>query len=317
MPFPPRRFAAVCALCAAFSLGAAAAQLGGAAQSVMPTSTIQVISINYHRLASDPVAQKLEAQLLPSQVQGLDALLTRGGLQPASDLNRLTFATFSGKQGIGLVGIAEGNLSSLQLSKFFQKTAKQPNPPQIDGVDVYDSGGLSFFMADPATLIFGSRAAIAQAINTQQGGQNIGQNEQLSDLIAGTQSSDVWSVINAQGSRTMVSSMMAGATGPIDPSMISQHFNGARYTISFQNQVQVNLELMTTDALSAAAVSTGMNAAIALRSRQEKNPEAKALLNQVQVDSAGNDAFLQVSAPEANLFTLMKTDLFQSILQQH
>lgn len=315
MPFSLRRFALVPALASALALSAAAAQLGGAAQSVMPSSTIQVISIDYHRLASDPLAEQLEKQVLPTQVQGLEALLTRGGVQPASDLNRLTFATFQSKKGIGLIGIAEGNLSDLNFSKFYQKTAKQPNPPQIDGVDVYDSSGLSFFMADPATLIFGSRAAIEQAIATQQGGTNIGQNEALADLIAGTQTSDVWSVVDAQGSRTMVGSLIAGSTGPIDPSMIDQHFNGARYTIAFQNQVQVNLELMTTDALSAAAVSTGMNAAIALRSHQEKNPEAKAILNEVQVDSAGNNAFLQVSTPESSLATLMKTDLLQSILK--
>jgi len=315
MPFPVRRFALVPALASALALSAAAAQLGGAAQSVMPSSTIQVISIDYHRLATDPVAEQLEKQVLPTQVQGLEALLTRGGVQPAADLNRLTFATFQGKKGIGMVGIAEGNLSSLNFSKFFQKTAKQPNPPQIDGVDVYDSSGLTFFMADPGTLIFGSRLAIEQAIATQQGGANIGQNEALADLIAGTQTSDVWSVVDAQGSRTMVGSLIAGSTGPIDPSMIDQHFNGARYTIAFQNQVQVNLELMTTDVLSAATVSTGMNAAIALRAHQEKNPEAKAILNQVQVDSAGNNAFLQVSAPESSLATLMKTDLLQSILK--
>jgi hypothetical protein len=317
MSFPLRRSALFLALTAAFAVSAAAAQLNGAAQSVMPVSTIQIISINYHRLASDPVAQQMETQLLPSQVQGLDALLTRGGVQPGTDLNRLTFATFQAKKGIELIGIAEGNLGNLQLSKFFQKTPKQPNPPQINGVDVYDAGGLNFFLADPATLIFGSKQAITEAINTQQAGRNIGQNEQLSDLIAGTQTSDVWSVINTQGSRTMVHALIAGATGPIDPSTIDQHFNGARYTIGFQNQVQLNLELMTTDALSAAAVSTGMNAAIALRSRQEKNPVAKALLNQVQVDSAGNNAFLQVAAPETNIAALMKTDLFRTILQQH
>ncbi|HUX67096.1 MAG TPA: hypothetical protein VMV31_06380 [Terriglobales bacterium] len=297
-----------------FVLSASAAQLSGAAQAVMPASTRQVVSVDYHRLASDPVAQQLEAQVLPPEMQGLGNMLAQGGVNAAADLNRLTFATYQASKGIGLLGIAEGNLGGLQLSKFFHKTPKQPSPPQIDGVDVYTANGLSFFLPDSSTMVFGSQDAVAQAIRTEQGAPQIGQNEALTDLIAGTQSSDVWSVLDAQGSRAMVRSMMAGATGGLDPSLIDKHFDGARYTIAFSTEVQVNLELMTTDALSAAAVSTGLNAAIALRQQQEKDPAAKAVLNQIQVDSAGDHAFLQISSPESTLASLMHTDLLQGIL---
>lgn len=295
------------------ALAASAAQLSGAAQAVMPQSTSQVISIDYHRLAADPVALQLEAQLLPPEMQGLSSLLTRGGVNVAQDLNRLTFATYQSNHGIGLVGIAEGNLAGLQLVKFYQKAPQQPNPPQIDGVSVYTSGGLTFFMPDSATLVFGSRDTVTQAIQTEQGAPNISQSEEMTDLIAGTQSTDAWSVLNAQGSRGMIRSLI-GSAGGLDPSLIDKHFNGARYTIAFDNPVQLNLELMTTDALSAAAVSTGLNAAIALRQQQEKDPAAKAILNSVQVDSAGDHAFLQVSSPESDIASLMHTDLMRAIV---
>lgn len=297
------------------ALAAAAAQLSGAAQSVMPQGTRQVISIDYHRLAADPVAQQLMTQLLPPEVQGLSELLTRGGLNPAQDLNRVTFATFQSEKGIGLVGVAEGNLGGLQLAKFYQKTAQQPNPPQIAGVTVYTSGGLTFFMPDSATLVFGERAAITQAIQTEQGAPTIAQSEEMTDLIAGTQTTDVWSVLDAQGSRAMVRALIGGATGGLDPSLLDNRFNGARYTITFQNPVQLNLELMTSDALSAAAVSTGLNAAIALRQQQEKDLAAKAILSNVQVDSAGNHAFLQVTSPESDLASLMRSDLMRTIVR--
>ncbi|MGH9394339.1 MAG: hypothetical protein ACRD1E_09240 [Terriglobales bacterium] len=304
-------FAALLAL----GLPAAAAQLSAASQSVLPQATRQVISLDYHRLAGDAVAQKVEGQVLPPEMRGLDALLQRGGISPASDLNRLTFATFQGDKGVGLIGIAEGNLGGLQLSRFFQKTPKQPAPPQISGVDVYASEGLSFFVPDSSTLVFGSREAVTQAIKTEQGAAGIAQNEELSDLIAGTQSTDVWSVLDAQGSRAMIRSMLGSSTGGFSASLIDKHFNGARYTIAFQNQVQLNLEVLTTDALSAAAVSTGLNAAIALRQRSEANPEAKAMLGQIQVDSAGDHAFLQLSSPESQLLALLHTDLLQSVLK--
>ncbi|MGH9415050.1 MAG: hypothetical protein ACRD01_00320 [Terriglobales bacterium] len=309
-------FSRTALLAAALAVAAAAAQLSGPAQTVLPASTRQVISINYHRLATDAAAQQLEAQLLPGGMADLGALLARGGIIPANDLNRLTFATYQATKGIGLIGIAEGNLSAMDLSKFYTKTKKQPDPPQIDGVNTYTFNGLTFFMADSSTLVFGSREAVTDAIQTEQGGQKIGQNEQLSNMIAGTQSSDVWSVLDAAGSQAMVRSMLGSAGGGMAASLIDQHFNGARYTIAFGDPVQLNLEMMTTDALSAAALSTGLNAAIAIRQKQEKNPQAKALLGQVQVDSAGNHAFLQLSAPASSLDSLLKTDLMQTILSR-
>jgi len=295
-------------------LPAAAAQLSASSQAVIPQSARQIISLDYHRLSGDAVAQQVEVQVLPPEMRGLDALLKQGGVNAASDLNRLTFATFQGQKGVGLIGVAEGNLGGLQLSKFFQKTPKQPTPPQISGVDVYTSNGLSFFMPDPSTLVFGSREALTEAIATEQGSASIAQNDELSNLIAGTQTSDVWSVLDAQGSRAMIRSMLGASAGGFDASMIDKHFNGARYTIAFQSDVQLNLELMTSDALSAAAVSTGLNAAIALRQRGEKNAQAKAVLGQIQVDSAGDNAFLQFSSPEAQLLSLLQTDLLQSVL---
>lgn len=293
---------------------AMAAQLSGAAQAVLPQSTRQVISLDYHRLANDPVAQQLESQLLPPQVSGLNALLRRGGLDPTQDLNRLTFATYQGSKGIGLIGIAEGNLGDMKLTRFYQKTPKQPNPPQLDGVNVYSSGDLTFFMPDNATMVFGARPAVEEAIRTEQGAARIAANDEMTNLIAGTQSSDVWSVLDAAGSRAMVRSLIGGSVAGLDPSLIDKRFNGARYTIAFDQTVQLNMELMTTDALSAAAVSTGLNAAIALRTKQEANPEVKALLQQVQVDSAGDHAFLQVSTPESGIGSLMKSDLMRTIV---
>lgn len=300
----------------ALSLGAVGAQLSPEAQSVLPQSTRQVISINYRSLMADPVAQQLEKRVLPPGMQDLAAVLTQGGINPTNDLNRLTFATFAATKGIGLLGIAEGNFGAFQVSKFFHKSKDHPQPPQIDGISVYSSGGTSFYLPDQATLVFGSRDAIAQAIATQQGAPQIGQNEDMMNLIAGTQSSDIWSVLDASGAQTMVGGMIAGASKALPASMIAKRFQGARYTIAVQDPVQVNLELMTSDALSAAALSTALNAEIAMRQRSETDPSVKALLGQIQVDSAGNNTFLQVSSPQSQLAGLVNSDLMRSILPQ-
>ncbi|MGH9412456.1 MAG: hypothetical protein ACRD0Y_01830 [Terriglobales bacterium] len=297
-----------------FGVQASAATLSSEAQSVLPKSTRQIISVDYHQLANEPIAQQLESRVLPPGMRGLQAMLVAGGINPATDLNRLTFATFASGKNVGLVGVAEGNFGSLNLSKFFHKTKKNPNPPQIDGVNVYSSNGLAFFVPDQATVVFGPRDAVTQAIQTQQGAPALGQNEAMADLVAGTQSSTVWSVLDAGGAQSMVRGLIGGQADQLAGKLIAKRFQGARYTISFGNEVQVNLEMITTDALSASALATAMDADIAMRTREEHNAAAKALLQQVQVDSAGNDAFLQVSVPSSSVGDLLSSDLLGAIV---
>ncbi|MGH9468062.1 MAG: hypothetical protein ACRD1Y_11990 [Terriglobales bacterium] len=293
----------------------ASAQLSPAVQAVLPSTTQQIVSINYRRLANIPVAQQLESRVLPPGMQGLSSMLQRGGLNPATDINRLTFATYKNGGAVELLGVAEGNFGGLQLARFFHPTKQNPTPPQIDGVSVYSDNGLQFFMPDPATLVFGAHDPITLAIQTEQGAPSLGQNEQMTNLVAGTQSSDVWSVLDASGAQAMVRGMIGAQADKLAGKLIAQRFNGARYTISFQDQVQVNLEMMTSDALSAAALATAIDADVAMRQKQETNPAAKAILQQVQVDSAGNNAFLQISAPASSLADLMNSDLMTAVLR--
>lgn len=293
----------------------AAADLGATAQAVMPSDTRQIISIDYHRLAQDPAAAKVESQVLPPEMRNLAELLKQGGVDAQQDLNRIAFATYAAKGKIGLMGVAEGNFQNLKLTRFFHPTKKNPHPPQYSGVDIYNAEGTWFFVPDQTTLVFGSRNAVETAIDTEQGvNPRISANDEMANLIAGTQTTDVWSVLDAAGTKNMVKSLVGGGS-KIDPSLFAKRFDGARYTIAFADQVQLNLEMMTSDALTAAALSAGLRAAVDYRQHQERDPNLKALLNQVQVDAAGDHAFLQVASPEASIATLLHSDLFNSVVR--
>lgn len=293
----------------------AAAQLSATAQAVMPSDTRQIISIDYHRLAEDSNAARVESQVLPPEMRNLSALLKQGGVDPQQDLNRIAFATYAAKGKIGLMGVAEGNFQNLKLTRFFHPTKKNPHPPQYSGVTIYNAEGTWFFVPDQTTLVFGSRNAVETAIDTEQGvNPRISANEQMADLIAGTQTTDVWSVLDAAGTKNMVKSLIGGGS-KLDPSLFAKRFDGARYTIAFADQVQLNLEMMTSDTLTAAALSAGLRAAVDYRQHQERDPNLKTLLSQVQVDSSGNHAFLQVASPETSIATLLHSDLFNSVVR--
>lgn len=311
------RFRALPAIFAAAALVAPAfaAQLGSTAQSVLPSTTRQIVSVNYHRLTASPLALSVEGQVLPDQMRNVQHLLAEGGINVQQNLSRLTFATYANGKTIGLIGIAEGDFDGFQTSHFFHPTAHYPNPPQYEGVTYYNTGSLDFYLPDPTTFVFGDYQSIKTAIETQSGAQpSLDQNSQLTDLIAGTESSDVWSVLDAAGAQGLIGSLASGAS-TFNASVLASHFQGARYTIDFSNDVKVNLELMTDDPVSAGLASTGLRAAVLYKEYRAKNPALKNLLNEVEVDSAGNDAFLQVETPQSQVADLLHTQLFQSILR--
>lgn len=311
------RWRSIPALFAAFALGlpACAAQLGATAQSVLPSTTRQIISVNYHRLTANPLAIRIEGRVLPDQMRNIQQVLAAGGVNVKQDLNRLTFATFATGKTIGLIGVAEGNFEAFQPSHYFHPSAQYPNPPQVDGVSYYNAGGVDFYLPDPTTFVFGDFQAIKAAIATQSGAQpSLDQNSQLTDLIAGTESSDVWSVLDAAGAQGLLRSLASGTSG-FDPAALASHFQGARYTIDFSDTVKVNLELMTDDPISAGLASTGLRAAVLYKEYQAKDPALKNLLNQIEVDSAGNNTFLQVESPQNQVARLLSTQLFQTMLR--
>ncbi len=300
-------------LLALTAVSAEAAELGAMAQAVLPATTRQIISIDYQRLGTNPLAKSFEDKALPPQMRDVGALLKHGGLDPQHTLNHLTFATFGDKGRVGFVGIAEGSFQNLKKTNFFRPTKLHPHPPQYNGVDLYESQGLTFIIPDQSTLVFGDRSSVKKAIDAEQGSMpRLDGNEQMTDLIAGTQSSDVWSVLDAAGTRNMVGSLVKGAT-QVNLSTFENELRGSRYTVQFNNDIQLNLEVLTHSTMAAAALSTGMRAAVAYEQYQEKSPQLKALLNNVEVDSSGTHAFLQVSSPETTVAQLASSDLMKNL----
>lgn len=290
-----------------------AAGLGSEARVYIPAGVQQLLSVRYQRL-HDPAIQPLLSQILPSQFQSVGAIFRHGGIDPNQDVRRLDFAVYTMPHGSGLLLIAEGNFLRFQAGRFFQKTRRQPVPPQFQGITYYSSNGLDFFLPDTGTMVLGSYSNIRRAIDAGQGViSNLDANSRMSDLISGTQDTDVWSVLNSAGTRNVLQAL-AGTTGKMG-SVLGRQFHGARYTLDFTSGVQLNLELITSDDLTAASLSTGLRAALLYREAREPSPMVKQLLREVEVDSAGSHVFLQVASTENQLAQLASSPLFKSIVR--
>src|SRR5260370_15305854 len=85
-----------------------AASLGTAARSVIPVEVQQIINVDYRRMKNSDTAMQLKAKLLPPNMKQFEDALKDIGVVPARDLETITLAVFRAKNGLEIVGIAQG-----------------------------------------------------------------------------------------------------------------------------------------------------------------------------------------------------------------
>src|ERR1700732_605366 len=87
--------------------------LGSSARPVIPSDIQQIISVDYRALKNSDTAMALKQQVLPSGLKEFEAALRGVGIDPDKDVEQLTFASYrSGKTGVKVVGIAQGNFAT-------------------------------------------------------------------------------------------------------------------------------------------------------------------------------------------------------------
>src|SRR5574337_918458 len=77
-----------------FSFGAA---LGTYTRTVIPSDIQQIISVDDRALPNSPTALALKNQVLPQNLKEFETALKSVGVNPDSDVEQLTFASFRNK----------------------------------------------------------------------------------------------------------------------------------------------------------------------------------------------------------------------------
>src|SRR5438874_11229141 len=95
---------------------ASAATLSTAANTVIPAETQQIINVDYRKMNDAPSAIALKQRVLPDALKQFEQALKGVNIDPATDVETLTFAAFKVKsQGLRVVGIAQGNFSRAKV----------------------------------------------------------------------------------------------------------------------------------------------------------------------------------------------------------
>ena len=306
-----KRFVAVvCLLLAA--MPAFSVPLGTSARSVIPSDIQQIISVDYRALKNSPTALALKTRVLPDNLKEFETSLRGVGIDPDTDLEQLTFASFRVKQNVQIIGLAQGNFPTKKI--LLRMKTKKVKAFKYRNSDLYAmAGSQDMTFLDDFTMLFGQRAAVEAALDARDGeAPGLNSNSNIDDMIAAVDSGSVWSVLDAQGTQNMLHSTLGDAAKLADYDMVKNRLLGSRYTMDFVNGVNFNLDVVTSDSMTAATLSSLLKAGVMFRKMNAQGVE-KVALDSVTVDSDSANLKLHFKSDEKRFQSLLQSELFNSV----
>jgi hypothetical protein len=284
-----------------------------AARSMVPSEVQQLIGVDYRALKDSPTAQALKQQVLPENLKEFESALKSIGIDTENDVDQLTFASFrSGKQGIQVISVAQGSFSAKNVLK--KMKLKKITSNKYGTTNLYPMGnGLLMTFLDDNTLAFGTQASLYSALDTRDGKRPaLDSNQQVSDMMSAVDGSPVWSVLDQQGTQNMMRSALGDASKVADYETVKKRLLGSRYTMNFQNGVNFDLSVLTSDSMTAATLSSFVKAGM-LYKKMSASPIEKVAIESMTVDSDSSNLQLHFKSDDQKFQSLLHSDLFAAV----
>jgi hypothetical protein len=287
--------------------------LGSSARTVIPSDIQQIISVDYRALKNSDTAMALKQQVLPPSLKEFEVALRGVGIDPDRDVEQLTFASYrSGKQGVRIVGIAQGQFPTATVLK--KMRLNKVRPLKLRNTDIYPmASGMQMTFLDDSTLLFGDSGAVRGALDTRDGySYSMDSNNQIADMIGAVDSGMVWSVLDQQGTQNMLHSALGDAAGLADYETIKKRILGSRYTMNFQNGVNFDLDVVTSDSVTATTLSSLLRAGV-LYKKMTATPVEKLALDSMTVNSDSSNLQMHFKADDKQFQSLLHSPLFAAV----
>ena len=307
---PVNRCLCVLILCSA---AAWAMPLGSSARTVIPSDIQQIISVDYRALKNSDTAMALKQQVLPENLKEFEGVLKSFGINPDKDVEQLTFAAYrSGKQGVRVVGVAQGQFSTKTCLRKLR--LNKVRPVKYRNSAMYPmSGGMQMTFLDEDTLLFGDSGAVKGALDARDGyTSTVDSNSQIVDMMGSVDSGTVWSVLDQQGTQNMLRSALGDAARLADYETVKKRILGSRYTMGFSNGVNFDLDVVTSDSVTATTLSSLVKAGM-LYKKMTATAAEKIALDSVTVNSDSSDLQMHFKSDDKQFQSLLHSDLFAAV----
>lgn len=300
-------------LAGALSLPAAAASLSSNAQTVIPSAVQQIISVDYRDLRDSQTALALRDRIMPDNIKQFESALKGVGINPDRDMEQLTFVSYRGDKGVlKSIGIAQGPFR--QRDFLLKAKQRKIKPQKYLLADIYPMGsGMDMVFLDPTTILFGDVSAVKGAIDVRDNGvPSVATNEVIDDLINDIQSASVWSVLDQAGTQNMMRSALGQAGSLTNYDVVKKRLLASDYTMSFLNGVTFDLNIKTSDAVTAGTLSGLMKAGMMYR-QMSGTPTEKMAMEGTTVDSSNDMVQMHFKSNDQQFQSLLKSDLFAAV----
>ncbi len=297
-----------------FCAAGQAVPLGGTARTAIPSDIQQLISVDYRALRNSDTAMQLKQQVLPPSLKQFEVALKGVAIDPEKDVEQLTFASYRlpKKDGVYVVGIAQGTFTTATVLKKIR--LQKIKPVKYRSADIYPmSGGMQMTFLDESTLLFGDGAAVRGALDAHDGfATTLDSNGEIVDMIGSVDSGTVWSVLDQQGTQNMLHSALGDAAKLADFETVKKRILGSRYAMNFSSGINFDLDVVTSDSITAGTLSSLLKAGVLYR-RMNATPIEKMAIENLVVNSDGSDLQMHFKSDDKQFQSLMHSDLFAAV----
>jgi hypothetical protein len=308
-----KQFVILLFLAGAMSIPSVAAPLSSNAQTVIPSAVQQIISVDYRDLRDSSTALALRNRVMPDNIKQFEAALKGAGIDPDKDVEQLTFVSYRAPNGVlRAVGIAQGPFK--QRDFLLKMKARKIKPAKYLMSDIYPmASGMQMVFLDPTTILFGENAAIKGAIDVRDNGaESVQTNNVIDDLITSVQDASIWSVLDQKGTQNMMRSALGQAGSLTDYDTVKKRLLASDYVMNFTNGVTFDLNIKTSDSVTAATISGLMKAGVLYR-KMSGTPSEKMALENTTVNSSNDLVQMHFKSNDQQFQALLKSDLFAAV----
>lgn len=290
-----------------------AAPLSSNARTVIPSAIQQIISVDYRALRGSQTALALKNRVLPENLKQFENALRVYGIDPNRDVEQITFVTYrNSKNVLSAIGIAQG---PLKQKEFLQKMKlKGVKPEKYLLSFLYPMGsGMQLVFLDPSTIVFGENAALKGAIDVRdKGAESLASNNSINDLIIDSDTAPIWSVLDQLGTQTMMRSALGQASSLADYDVVKKRLIASDYVMNFENGVTFDLNVKTSDNMTAASLASLLKAGVMYR-KINATPVEKLALESMTVDNQHDLLQMHFKTDDQRFQALLKSELFASV----
>lgn len=258
----------------------AAVSVDEASLKFLPPETRGIVVVDVAALRNAPLVQ----DMLKQQVQGpkaWDDSISRTGVDPARDIDRITIAKISAQDGLV---IAQGRIDKFKVEQAMKDSGKVMDA--YLGQIIYRDGENGVLMLDNA-VVLGQFNAVKKAIDQMQlpGAQPL-----RSDLAAAIQSIEAGNQIWGVGDFSGTDLGLIGIRGPAPVIEMLKAIRNGTGQVRVDTGIHARGTATFADAESAKNLSDLVSGALAIAKLQiaKQQPDMLQVLDGVQVTSSGN-----------------------------